>query len=456
MYVADTIAAVATPAGPGGIGIVRLSGPDALAIGLRLFRFSRPVPRPQSHRLYPGTVLDRTGRALDRGLFVVMLGPRSYTGEDVVEFHCHGSPLLLRLLVRECCALGARPAERGEFTRRAFFNRKIDLVQAEAVAQLVGAKSEGAVRAGAEQLAGALSAGLAEVRESLLSLEAHLEALIDFPEEDLELEPQALLRELERVAAKLRDLAASFERGRLLREGLRVVLVGKPNVGKSSLLNALLGTERAIVTPIPGTTRDVIEESVEIEGIPVVLCDTAGLRSDPDEVEKLGIDRTRARLESADGVVVVLDRSSPLDVEDLGVLEEARSRRGVLAVNKCDLAGAWEPRLLAEQAAGKEIVELSAKTGQGLDRLLDALARCFMLTEASEPGPTLTLARHRDLVEKARSAVERAREALASGIPPDAAAVDIQAALEHIGCLTGEVTTEEVLDRIFSEFCVGK
>lgn len=453
MYRRDTIAAIATATGAGGIGVVRLSGAEVDTIAARLFVPRAPGPL-RSREMRLGQAVDQAGEAIDQVLAVRMPAPHSYTGEDVLELHCHGGALVLRRILARCLECGARAAEPGEFTRRAFLNGRLDLVQAEAVAEVISARTEAALRTGMRHLSGALSAALGEIRDGLVGIRAHTEALIDFAEEEIDIAPQAVAAEVDAVLAAVERLIASHARGRLLREGFRVALLGRPNAGKSSLLNALLGRERAIVTPIPGTTRDVIAESLEIDGVAVVLADTAGVRAHPDEVERLGIERARSEAAGADAVLLVLDRSQPLGGDDHSLLEETAAP-GLVVVNKTDLAPAWDPGDLADPRR-RPRVEISALTGAGLDALRGAIGSLVSGADVDPEAPVVTVLRHREALERARASLLLARQSLAGGTPIDVAAVDIQAAVEHIGSITGEVTTEEVLDRIFREFCVGK
>lgn len=451
MYEADTIAAIATPPGAGGIGIVRTSGSLAERIAAAVFR--RAVQGPwETHRLYHGRVVGAGGSLLDDALAVLMRAPRSYTGEDVLELHCHGSPVVLRLALEAVLRAGARPARHGEFTKRAFLNGKLDLSQAEAVAALIQARTAEGAALAAGQLAGHLSAYLDGLRARLIDVKGLLEARIDFADENLDFDNGEIPRLLDAVRGDAAALLATYERGRLLRDGLRVVITGRPNVGKSSLLNALLGEDRAIVTAAPGTTRDVIEESADFLGVPVVLSDTAGLREAADEIERIGIDRTMFAVERSDVNLLVLDASAPPEpLESLGLPEGGT----VIALNKIDLPSAWDERQVAALAERFPLVRISATRRIGLDDLRRAVVGRFDALER-EGMPVLTTTRQRDALAKAVEAVEHALSAWANGLPPDLVAVDVQAALDHTGSVTGLVTNEEVLDTIFGRFCIGK
>jgi tRNA modification GTPase len=453
VYVRDTIAAIATAGGTGAVAIVRVSGPDALDVARRVFR-GRAPEQWQSHRLYAGDLLDASERLLDRGLGVVMRGPRSYTGEDVVELHCHGGMLVARRLFGATLAAGARAARGGEFTLRAFVNGKLDLAQAESVADLIAARSDTALRVAAEQLSGSLSAAIEQWRERLIGIAARLEVSIDFSEEDVgDLDRAGLEADATRVFEALRDLAASYARGRIVREGLRVAIVGKPNAGKSSWLNRLLGADRAIVTPLPGTTRDVIEESIDLDGVAVVFVDTAGIRSPTDEVERIGIDRAHEQIAAADLAVVVLDNGREWEREDEEALNAARQKQHILLINKADLPSRL--RIPKAMQNGASVVIGSALDGEGSDRLRAEIIRAADFGDRP-PGVLITRERHRRAIESAAAAVDRAAEALRTGHPPDVIAVDVMTALDHLGEIVGRTSPETVLDRIFSEFCIGK
>lgn len=459
MYAADTIAAIATPAGPGGVGIVRVSGPNALRIASRLVHGTTPSNRWTSHRLYRGQITDEAGNAIDHGLAVVMASPRSYTGEDVLELHCHGSPVALRRVLAAALHCGARLAEPGEFTKRAFLNGRLDLAQAEAVIDLVRAPGSMAASVAADQLAGRLSAELARVRESIVQVKSLLEAQIDFAEEDFVVDRDDLLDPLDAAVRHLQTLIASYRAGKLARDGIRVVIAGKPNVGKSSLLNALLHEERAIVTPAAGTTRDTIEELADIDGIPVLLTDTAGLRplQEADPIERLGMERTSAKLKEAEVRLLVLDASAPLDEADRAILALPEGSAEIIVLNKVDLPRGIEAEQVAAPRRQRPVIEVSAKTGEGLDRLRLGIVEAVdggALVDVS--ATVVTNLRHVDALTKAMEALEQGRRSIDEGHPPDVVAVDVQDAIEHIGAVTGVVSTEEVLDRIFSQFCIGK
>lgn len=454
MYPRDTIAAIATAVGPAAVAIVRVSGVDAALVARHVFR-GRALDRWESHRLYAGRFVDEHGQTVDRGLAVIMRAPRSYTGEDVVELHGHGGAIVARRLLAAVLAAGARAAERGEFTLRAFVNGKLDLAQAEAVADLIMARTDGAMRVALDHLGGALSRTVEVFRERLVGIAAQLEVAIDFSAEDVgEFDRGKLASEAAAVAASLRELAASHACGRLLRDGLRVAIVGKPNVGKSSLLNRLLGAERAIVTPLPGTTRDVIEETLDIGGLAVSLTDTAGLRNGSEEIERIGIGRTLDEIQAADVAVVVFDHASRFTDEDEAVLNSARHRSCILVINKVDLPRVFE--LPASRGESFAVVRLSAKTGEGIEGLRHQLVRVAGLENTDTSAVTVTRERQRSALDAAAAAAERAAESLRFGLPPEVVGVDIMVALDNLGEIVGRTSPEAVLDRIFSEFCIGK
>ncbi len=481
----DTIAAISTPPGPGAIGILRLSGRSAVSIVERCFQpLGHKTLRDHGPReLVYGDLLDSGGAPIDRVLCTYSLGPSSYTGEDTAEFHCHGSPMVLTLGLEALFAAGARQAKAGEFTRRAFLNGRLDLAQAEAVGDLLEARSREGARHAAGQLAGALSKKIGDIYSALVDVMAHFHAVLDYPDEDIDpFRLEELSRTLEEQEGELSALLSTCGRGKLLREGVPCAIVGRPNAGKSSLLNAMLGWDRAIVTDIPGTTRDTVEERCELGGVPLRLIDTAGLRDTADPVEKLGVERSRKAMEEAGLILVLIDASRPAQDEDFALLQEAMSLAPtVLVWTKGDLPDAPVPFVFQDAARlsgvisvltkggspnesapfldlpdGVSVVGVSAKTGQGLDLLEEAVAELFPKEETVPYGQLLTNARQEEAAKRAREAVRRAREALAAGITPDALLTDVEEALEALGELTGQSVREDVTDRIFSKFCVGK
>ena len=458
----DIIAAIATGHSPTAIGIVRVSGQGCFACCDRVFRafngspFSQQTPR----NMVFGEMLDAQGRVIDQGLAVRFPGPRSYTGEDSAEFHCHGSPVVLRELLGALFAAGARQAKAGEFTRRAFLNGRLDLTQAEAVIDLIDAETASAARNAAAQLDGGLRRVLEPIQDALLDVTSRFYAVVDYPDEDIEdIRPEQVAQALDSSAAALDRLLATCQRGKVLKSGVRTAIVGRPNAGKSSLLNALAGFDRAIVTDIPGTTRDTVEESVLCGGVLLRLTDTAGIRDTEDTVEQLGVERSRKALEAADLVLAVVDGSVPPTPEDLAVLRlAAKAPRWIAVFSKCDL---WDTKARSVGVIGQvgtpaASVSLSAGTGQGLDRLEAAVAALFPAGEAPDSGSLLTDQRQEEAARRARDAVRRAKEALDAGLTPDAILTDAEEALDALGELTGRTAKEEIVSRIFSRFCVGK
>lgn len=479
----DTIYAIATPVGEGGIGILRLSGEKAVdvAAGIVRLRSGRPLTSVRSHRLLHADVVDcaaepdnrvapprlRTG-PLDEVLVAVMRAPHSFTAEDVVEIHCHGSPYVLQALCESLRGGGARLAEPGEFTKRAFLNGRLDLTQAEAVLDTIQAKTAGSLRLAQEQLRGGLSQEINRLRDRLVELLAHVEAAIDFTEEDIVfIQPQELAGRLRETGTAIARLVATSREGRLLREGTTVAIVGRPNVGKSSLLNALLQTDRAIVTQVPGTTRDVLEEVLNIRGVPVRILDTAGVRQTEDPVEQEGVRRTRAAMEQAELLLMLVDGSLPLSVEDRTFLALHPDKPRLLVINKSDLPCRVTDDTVRAcfQNQPAAIVRLSALTGAGLDGLRDAIRRTVLrgdkatgLASGFEPGASavVTRLRHQDALQKAGEALERAVESVEGRLSGEFVAMDLRAGIDALGEITGAVTTEDILERIFRDFCIGK
>ncbi len=457
----DTIAAIATPPGIGGIGLIRVSGTEAEGIARRLFRTARPLDAFLSHHLYHGEIVaPETGAVLDDVLIAFLKGPHTYTGEDTLEISCHGGPLILRTVLAEVVHAGARPAERGEFTKRAFLNGRLDLSQAESVLDLITAKTPEGLTAAVDRLKGKLSGRIETIRNAIIDLLAGIEAVIDFAEDDGVVEaPGAGLPEFQTAIDALLSLAATYRRGRIIREGIGIVIAGRPNVGKSSLLNRILGEKRAIVTPIPGTTRDFIEETVNIGGIPVRLTDTAGIRPPENAIEKEGIDLVWERLATADAVLVLLDGSMALTPEDQRLLAQMHGKPMIPVINKSDLPQRLDEALLRGllPEATPPAVRISAKYGDGFDRLTAAIHGMILATPAEEtPEAMIADLRHKIALERAAECLISARDGLRDGLPSELAALEVREALDSLGEITGRTTSEEVLDRIFANFCIGK
>jgi len=455
---AETIAAISTPLGEAGIGIVRLSGPAAEAIARRLFRPHHPRQAWRSHRLSLGHIVDPQGAILDEVLVSLMRAPHTYTREDVVEINCHSGYGVLRRILDLALAAGARPARPGEFTLRAFLAGRLDLTQAEAVLEVIQARTETHLQVAAAHLHGGLGRRLAGVRQDLLDILARVEAALDFPEEAGELAPGSIQASLEPQVGYLTSLAATYEAGRLLREGLLVVIAGRPNVGKSSLLNRLLDMERAIVTEIPGTTRDLVEEAIILGGVVVRFSDTAGLGPARDRVEELGMARTRERLQQADLVLYLVDGSAPRAPEDEAALAELAGRRGLLVINKIDLPQALAATELAP-CTPWPVTKISALTGQGIEALQENLAALALGGGLKVQEGIITQARHHEHLRQCLAYLGQARELLSTDAtePPwELVALELGAAIRELGEITGEEVGEAILDRIFGQFCLGK
>ena len=454
---ADTIAALSTPLGEAGIGIVRLSGPEAEAVALALFSPRTPRSRFLSHHLYLGHIVDPISREIiDEVLLTIMRGPITYTREDVVEIQCHSGMEVLKRILELTLAQGARPARPGEFTLRAFLSGRVDLTQAEAVLEVIQAKTDAGLRVAAAHLQGGLGRRLQDIRETLLDLLARVEAALDFPEETPDLPAGGIAAAMALPLKDLETLASTYQEGRLLREGLLVVIAGAPNVGKSSLLNRLLARERAIVTEIPGTTRDLVEEVITLEGVAVRFSDTAGLRPAQDRVEELGIERTRERLAQADLVLYLVDGSQPLTPEARQDLTELGQRPGLSVINKIDL-----PQALAEadlqEATTLPLIKISALTGAGLEDLKQQIVALTLKRGLNLAGEIVTQARHYQHLRQCRTFLQQARTLLEEAETPwELVALELQEAIRELGEITGQEVGDEVLDRIFGEFCLGK
>ena len=453
----DTIAAIATIQAPSAIGIVRLTGPDTRRIldGVFAPANGRPMSAQTPRKLVFGRALDRGGGVIDEALAVLFPGPNSYTGEDCAEIHCHGSPVVLDEVLAAAFARGARQARGGEFTQRAFLSGRMDLIQAESVADLIDAESAGAARNAVGQLQGRMSRSVGGIYDALMDVVSRFYAIVDYPDEEIEPLQQAQIEQtLAESAERLDALLATFSRGRLLKSGVPAVILGKPNAGKSSLLNALLGYDRAIVTDIAGTTRDTVEEKVLVGSVLLRLCDTAGIRDAADTVERLGVERAQQAAQRAELALLVLDGSAPLTREDEEAIAAARrARRMLVLVNKADLPQVLDTAALRVRFG--EVIPLSARSGAGVDALCRAVEELFAGGETPR-GELLTNARQAESAQRALDAVRRAEQALRSGLSPDAVLTDAEEALEALAEFSGKRVRDDLVATIFSRFCVGK
>ncbi|MBC7332415.1 MAG: tRNA uridine-5-carboxymethylaminomethyl(34) synthesis GTPase MnmE [Synergistetes bacterium] len=455
----DTIAAIATPWGEGGIAIVRLSGPQSIEIVERLFRGKRKSLRDmKTYTMAYGHIIDPSnGEEVDEVIVSVMRAPYSYTREDVVEINCHGGTLIASRVLELVLSAGARLAEPGEFTRRAFLNGRIDLTQAEAVLEIVRARSEEAIRIANRKLKGDFGRRLSSLRRELLDLLSWIEVSLDFPEEDTPLiEPEDIEERLRVIMGGLEKIIDSSKAGVLYREGVRVVICGKPNVGKSSLLNALLQEAKAIVTSIPGTTRDLIEDVLNIKGIPVRLVDTAGIRRAKDEVEREGVSRSLSQIENADIILLVLDSSSPLDEEDLSIIERLKGKRVIAVYNKKDLPKSINPDEVRSHLPSSKEVWISALYEEGIEDLKEKILEEIQEGIDLSGEVWMTSLANLKRLERAYLSLRDSLQALREKMPYDIVSVGIHEALKELGLITGEEWTEELLDIIFSQFCIGK
>ncbi len=454
----DTIAAIATPLGESGIGVIRISGSKAYDVGDAIFKSksSLPLAQRRDRSIQYGLIVDDDGKAVDEVILLIMKGPRSYTAEDVLEIQCHGGRQSLSEILGLVLRHGARLANPGEFTQRAFVNGRLDLAQAEAVMDVIQAKSAQGLTSAVSQLEGRLSRVVGDMRLHLTDFITRLEVTVDYPEEDLEeIEVPDIAGAIRDMERRLDDMLAESKSGRMMRDGVMAAIAGTPNAGKSSLLNRFLETERAIVTDVPGTTRDVIEEWITIQGVPICLVDTAGIRSTDDTVEQIGVRRAKEYMDRADIILVVVDQSRPLQEEDRQILETARGRQALIVLNKEDLQPAFATEEL--QSYGLPLLSISASTGAGMGELKDA-----MLSLALQQGLTaaqsalLANTRHIELVRQSREALQRALDTIEAGMPVDCAIVDIREAWELLGSITGDTVHDDIIEEIFSRFCLGK
>ena len=455
----DTIAAISTPVGQGGIGIVRLTGPRAASIADSVFRSpsrKRLLSAPSRRSIY-GQIYDPAdNRIVDEVLAVVMRAPNSYTREDVVEISSHGGLVSVRNILEIVVRQGARPADPGEFTKRAFLNGRLSLDQAEAVLDIISARTSESMRIAGEQLRGDLTRKLADIRSWLIDISAYVEAYLDFPEDEIEHAPKETIRKrLTETVAEINRLSSTFDEARFFREGLAVAIVGRPNVGKSSLLNTMLQKDRAIVTDLPGTTRDLIEDFLNINGLPVRITDTAGIRNSKEVIEQEGIRRSVQAINHADFIVAMFDGSEPLCQEDLDLLQVIRGKNAVAIISKADLPRAITLDRIA--AEGMPLLRLSTVTGEGVEELKQSIFASHLCGWKEErEGVVVTNIRHKTALDSAAGSLEKAALLLAQREPLELFSIEMRSALDMIGEITGTITTDDILDRIFSSFCIGK
>ncbi len=460
MSMEDTIAAISTPIGVGGIGIVRLSGSQSLNIVNNIFRTKSGSSLDNFHNrhFYYGYIVKKNGDVLDEVLMVVMKAPGSYTREDMAEIHCHGGIVPLSQILKLVIRHGARLAEPGEFTKRAFLNGRIDLSQAEAIMDLICAKTEKSAKASIKQMEGELSSRICAMREDMLDLMAHIEVSIDYPEEDIEdMDINAVKQRLGQLKHKMSHLLDTAEQGKLIRHGIKTVIVGKPNVGKSSLLNALLGENRAIVTEIPGTTRDIIEESVNIKEVLVRIIDTAGIRKTTDMVEEMGVERSKQNIEDADLILWVMDASRPIEDEDREILDDIQHKKTLIILNKMDCPVALDFKELKSIAKDIPIVKACMINQEGIEEIKEYIHNMVISGKVSaDDGVIITNIRHQEALINSLQHVNDALISIDEGVPLDLISIDIRGAWDALGSITGETITEDLIDKIFSEFCLGK
>lgn len=455
----DTIAAIATPVGSGGIGIIRISGPEALKIADTIFmsRKNKPLSLSDTFTMNHGHIM-KDGEIVDEVLVSVMKSPHSFTREDVVEINCHGGMVAVKEVLETVLSAGARLAEAGEFSKRAFLNGRIDLAQAESIIDLINAKTSKGMKVAFNQLQGRLSKEINSTRDRIIEILAHIEAGIDFPEHDIEeISRQKIKEQSVEIIDNLEMLAKSANAGKVLREGLKTAIVGRPNVGKSSLLNALLRENRAIVTDIPGTTRDIIEEVVNVRDIPLRLIDTAGIRETEDIVEKIGVEKTREMFAEADLILLVLDASTPLTAEDLQILEHARDKEMIIIANKVDLDHQLDYSKIEALSHKSAIIQMSIKNDIGIQDLESTIEKkVYAGLSNSAEELFISNTRHQQALHQALLSMKSALESLEIGMPMDCISIDVKAAWDYLGEITGDTVSEDLVDQIFSRFCIGK
>lgn len=450
-----TIAAISTPPGRGGLAVIRVSGQDAIEIADKIFRGKDKLANAETHTVHYGFIVDSNGRRIDEVLVTVMRAPRTFTTEDTVEISTHGGTQASSNVMRQLMHAGAYPAEGGEFTKRAFLNGRIDLSQAEAVIDIINAKTELAGRNALSLAEGTLFRGIKKIRDTLIKLAASIQVTIDYPDEDLtDLTEDEILAQALEQKENVNNLLKTAQSGRVISEGILTAIIGKPNVGKSSLLNCLAHEERAIVTDIAGTTRDVLQETVNLDGVLLKLLDTAGIRKTTDEVEKIGVERSLRSIEEADLILVILDARENLSVTDFELLEDTETRNRIILINKTDVC---EPNFLSALPADEPIIQISAKTGDGIEKLSKLLKERYNLGEIGENDSfVITNMRHASALTRAKEALERMESGLLGGMPSDLVTIDLNIAIEALGEISGETVSEDIVNSIFHDFCVGK
>lgn len=455
----STIASISTAPGIGGIGIIRMSGRNTFNVLDKIFKAKSPkiIEEIPGYTIKYGHIIDGE-KIIDEVLVSYFKAPKSYTTEDMCEINSHGGTVIIRKILELCLKNGAELAEPGEFTKRAFLGGRIDLSQAESIIDIINAKSEREAKEGIKQLEGFLSEKINEIKNNLLEIMTNIEVSIDYPEYDTpEVTNKDILRNIEESRKKLEDLRKSFDNGKLIKQGIKTVIIGKPNAGKSSLLNAILKEDRAIVTEIEGTTRDTIEEFVNINGIPLNLIDTAGIRNAKDEVERIGIEKSKKLAEDADLIIAILDSSKELSKEDIEILDIAKNKKSIVILNKVDLEQKIKPENPKLEIFNKNIINLSAKNKIGLETLFEKITTMFNLDEINiDNDVVITNERHKNLISKAIENLDKAEEILKKGMPVDIIAISLKDVLSNLGAITGEEAGEEIIDEIFARFCLGK
>ncbi|TDX51772.1 tRNA uridine-5-carboxymethylaminomethyl(34) synthesis GTPase MnmE [Orenia marismortui] len=460
MYIKDTIAAISTAIGEGGIGIIRVSGPESIQIVNNIFKSikAKDLADVDSYSAHYGHIVDTSGQVIDEVITLVMKSPKTYTTEDIVEINCHGGMVALRKVLDLILQQGARLADPGEFTKRAFLNGRIDLAQAEAIIDLIRSQTETGLKVAVNQLEGGLSNKVKDIRQDLIKLLAHLEATIDFPEDEIEeFNSEELDGRIDGIIERVEGLLKTSQRGKILKEGIETAIIGRPNVGKSSLLNSLVREKRAIVTEVPGTTRDIIEEVINIDGIPVKIIDTAGIRETEDVVERIGVEKSEEFLNRADLVLLVLDGHQGITSEDQKLMEAIKDKDGVIIVNKLDLDSKLDFNKIEDILPGRPIVKTAAIENKGIDKLENVISTLVLDGEVKNEDQTLiTNMRHKNALDRAHQTLLDVKNTFKMNLPNDFITIDLRAALEAVGEITGDTIGEDIIDQIFADFCLGK